>query len=388
MDFVDQIYIKYPTKWRNTSIYLSASKDKIGDNSYLYQPTFRLLNQFMTDKQYILVTGGAGYIGSHTLIELLANPQFEVISLDNLSNSSGKTYHRIEQITGKKIIHAETNLCDAAALDLFFAKHPTIYGIIHFAAFKSVPDSVSDPLGYYSNNIGSLVNLLQAASKYAIRNIIFSSSCSVYGNIRELPVTEDTPFQKAESPYAYTKVVGERILEDYINSCPEAKAISLRYFNPVGAHISGLIGEDQINPPTNLVPLITQTAIGKRKSFSVFGTDYPTRDGSCIRDYVHVSDIARAHVQALQYLEKTPTRYHVFNLGTGNGVSVLEAIEAFRKVSGINPAYLLGQRREGDVEAIFSDCKKVFKALNWKAKYSLEDMMESAWKWEMQMGRD
>jgi len=333
----------------------------------------------------ILVTGGAGYIGSHTLIELLQNPQYEVISLDNLSNSSIKTYDRISRITGRSLKHSEINLCNAEELENFFVTHPGINGIIHFAAFKSVPDSVADPLGYYSNNLLSLINLLSAATKHRIRNIIFSSSCSAYGNIHKLPVTEETPFQKAESPYAYTKVAGERILEDYIHSQKEAKAIALRYFNPVGAHISGLLGEDQINPPTNLVPLITQTAIGKRKSFTVFGTDYNTRDGSCIRDYVHVSDIAHAHVLALQHLEESNLSYDVFNLGTGKGVSVLEAIAAFQKVSGINPPHVIGPRREGDVEAIYSDCNKVVNTLKWKARYSLEEMMESAWKWERQL---
>ncbi len=339
-------------------------------------------------KQTILVTGGAGYIGSHTIIELLQNPSYNVISLDNFSNSSAQTYERIERITGQKVTYTNTDLCDASALQQFFESNPDISGIIHFAAFKSVPDSVADPLLYYRNNIVSLINLLDSAGTHHISKIIFSSSCSTYGNIKKLPVTEETPFQKAESPYAYTKVVGERILGDYISSCNDAKAISLRYFNPVGAHKSGLIGEDQINPPTNLVPLITQTAIGKRKSFTVFGSDYNTRDGSCIRDYVHVSDIANAHVLALQHLEKSQKSYDVFNLGTGNGVSVLEAIDAFKKVSGITPNHVIGGRREGDVEAIYSDCSKVKKILNWEARYNLEEMMGSAWKWQQWLDKE
>jgi UDP-glucose 4-epimerase len=339
-------------------------------------------------KQTILVTGGAGYIGSHTIIELLQNPLYKVISLDNFSNSSARTYERIERITGQKVSYSNTDLCDARALQQFFSSNPGISGIIHFAAFKSVPDSVANPLLYYRNNIDSLINLLHSAGTHHINKIIFSSSCSAYGNIKKLPVTEETPFQKAESPYAYTKVVGERILGDYISSRKDAKAISLRYFNPVGAHHSGLIGEDQINPPTNLVPLITQTAIGKRRSFTVFGSDYNTRDGSCIRDYVHVSDIANAHVLALQHLEKSQKSYDVFNLGTGNGVSVLEAIDAFKKVSGIVPNHVIGGRREGDVEAIYSDCSKVKKILNWEARYNLEEMMGSAWKWQQWLDKE
>ncbi len=336
-------------------------------------------------KQTILVTGGAGYIGSHTLIELLNNPTYEVISIDNHSNSSPDAYDRVKQITGKSFQQYAFNLCDQEATNAFFDAHPNIHGIIHFAAFKSVPDSVADPLGYYSNNIGSLINLLKAAVKNKIKNIIFSSSCSVYGNINQLPVTEQTPFEKAESPYAYTKVAGERILEDFIRATPGIKAIALRYFNPVGAHLSGLLGESPINKPTNLVPLITRTALGKIKSFTVFGTDYNTRDGSCIRDYVHVSDIANAHVLALEHLETTAKTYDVLNLGTGNGVSVLEAIASFEKVSGVKPTYTLGPRRAGDVEAISSDCSKVEKALHWKAKYNLDEMMLSAWKWEQNL---
>jgi UDP-glucose 4-epimerase len=339
----------------------------------------------MENKRTILVTGGAGYIGSHTLIELLNNPAYDVISIDNHSNSTPDVYERIEKITGKKVRHSNLNLCDKRATHDFFKLHSEIHGIIHFAAFKSVPDSVADPLGYYSNNIGSLLNLLDAAGKHGIQNIIFSSSCSVYGNIKKLPVTEETPFEKAESPYAYTKVAGERILEDYIYSSQGSKAISLRYFNPVGAHTSGLIGESPINKPTNLVPLITRTASGKMKFFTVFGTDYATRDGSCIRDYVHVSDIANAHVLALQHLETTKKPYEVYNLGTGNGVSVLEAIESFERISGLKPAHILGPRRTGDVEAIYSDCSKVAAALHWKAKFTLDEMMLSAWKWEQHL---
>jgi len=332
-----------------------------------------------------LVTGGAGYIGSHTILELLKDPSSDIISIDNHSNSSPDVYARIEHISGHKIRHAAIDLCNKEELEQFFEATPGIQGIIHFAAFKAVGESVSDPLKYYSNNISSLLNILHFSSKYNIRNIIFSSSCSVYGNINQLPVTESTPMQKAESPYAYTKVIGERVLEDFIHSSPAIKAISLRYFNPVGAHLSGEIGELPIQKPTNLVPVITQTAIGRMSSFTVFGADYKTRDGSCIRDYVHVSDIARAHVIALRHLEKSTLPYDVFNLGTGNGVSVLEAIAAFKKVTGITPAHIIGLRRDGDVEAIYSDCKKATEVLGWKAELNLEDMMSSAWKWEQKL---
>jgi UDP-glucose 4-epimerase len=339
----------------------------------------------MANKQCILVTGGAGYIGSHTIIELLKNPDCDVISIDNHSNSSPDAYARIEKISGRSVIQYVVDLCDLSATEAVFKKHPNLSGIIHFAAFKSVPDSVADPLGYYRNNTGSLIHILQAAKVCSIKNIIFSSSCSVYGNITSLPVTEETPVGQVESPYAYTKVLGEKILSDFIASQTDTKAISLRYFNPVGAHFSGLIGENPINKPTSLVPIITQTAIGRLPSFKVHGTDYGTRDGSCIRDYVHVSDIARAHVLALAYVESSPKRYDVLNLGTGKGVSVLEAIQAFESNTGIKLNYSLGPRRPGDVEAIYSDCTKVVAALKWEAQYKLEDMMASAWKWELRL---
>ena len=339
----------------------------------------------MQTKQTILVTGGAGYIGSHTVIDLLKNPACEVISIDNHSNSSPGVYQRIERVSGRKIMSVEVNLCDLKASRSAFAKFPRIDGVIHFAAFKSVPESVADPLGYYDNNISSLVNMLRLCTEFDIPHFIFSSSCSIYGNINSLPVTEETPAGKTESPYAYTKVVGERIVSDYIRAEKGKKAISLRYFNPVGAHPSGLIGEDPINKPTSLVPVITQTAIGRMKSFRVNGTDYATRDGSCIRDYVHVCDIARAHTLALAHVAGSTLPYDVFNLGTGQGVSVLEAIQAIERVSGITPAYTIGPRREGDVEAVYSDCKKVLAGLNWRAEFGLDEMMATAWKWEQHL---
>lgn len=341
----------------------------------------------MQSKNTILVTGGAGYIGSHTIIELLETTDFNVVSIDNYSNSAAKTFDRIEQITGKKIHNHEIDICNKALLEKIFEKDKTIIGIIHFAAFKAVGESVSNPQKYYHNNINSLLNVLDCCIKYNIPNIIFSSSCSVYGNISELPVKENTPIGKAESPYAYTKQIGEEILKDYAKANSHLQTIALRYFNPVGAHISGLNGELSINKPSNLVPIITNTAIGKIKQMTVFGKDYPTRDGTCIRDYVHVSDIASAHIKALNHLiEKVNTsNFSIFNLGTGHGVSVMEAIQSFEKISGEKLNFIIGPKREGDVGAIYSDNTFVAKILNWLPKYNLEDMMKSAWKWELNL---
>lgn len=334
----------------------------------------------------ILVTGGAGYIGSHTIIELFENTGCEVVSADNYSNSTPETYRRIKEITGKEVVHYDIDLCDAGAVRKMFDENKDIDGIIHFAAYKSVPESVADPLLYYHNNIASLVNMLKAVREYNIPHFIFSSSCSVYGDIAQLPVNEKMALG-AISPYGYTKQAGERIVQDFIHSYPGAKAVLLRYFNPVGAHVSGKIGEMPLQRPSNLVPVITQTAIGKMKETVVFGNDYHTRDGSCIRDYVHVSDIARAHIDALNYLEDTEDApaCSTFNLGNGDGVSVLEAIAAFEKVSGVKLNYRIGPRRDGDVEAIYSDITLSKNVLKWEPKYSLDDMMLSAWKWEMNM---
>src|SRR4051812_7629810 len=267
-------------------------------------------------KDTIIVTGGAGYIGSHTIIELLENTDLNVVSVDNFSNSTADTYDRIKNITGKKITHYDIDLCDAVKTEAIFKSEKNIKGIIHFAAYKSVPESVANPYKYYYNNINSLLNLLECCLKYNIPNFIFSSSCSVYGNINQLPVKETTPIGKAESPYAYSKQIGEEMLKDYSIAHPSFKIIALRYFNPVGAHMSGLIGELPINGPANLLPIITQTAIGQLKEMTVFGKNYDTRDGSCIRDYIHVSDIATAHIKAFNLLEtqKTAKNYTVFNL--------------------------------------------------------------------------
>ncbi|MCW3083767.1 MAG: UDP-glucose 4-epimerase [Bacteroidetes bacterium] len=344
----------------------------------------------MNSKKNILVTGGAGYIGSHTIIEILETADFNVISADNLSNASAKTFERIEQITGKKVHNYEIDLCDKKAVEQLFEKEKNIAGIIHFAAFKAVNESVTNPHKYYSNNINSLLNILEACVNYNISNFIFSSSCSVYGNISELPVKETTPFSKAESPYAYTKQAGEEIVKDYAAAHPQLNTIALRYFNPVGAHISGLIGESSLNKPNNLVPIITNTAVGKIAQMTVYGNDYPTRDGTCIRDYVHVSDIANAHVRALMFLldKKNKSNFSIFNLGTGQGVSVLEAIHSFEKVSGQKLNYTIGPKRAGDIGAIYSDNSFSEKTLEWKPKYNLDQMMETAWKWELEQQKE
>lgn len=340
-------------------------------------------------EQVILVTGGAGYIGSHTIVALSDMTAHRIISVDNYSNSSSETYTRIKSITGKNIDHIEADLSDQKQAEKVFEQFPGITGIIHFAAFKSVPESVSKPIDYYRNNINSLLNLLALATQHGVKQFIFSSSCSVYGNISDLPVNEKTPVGKVESPYAYTKVVGEKILEDVLNASEGMKGIALRYFNPVGAHETGKMGELPNQRPNNLVPVITQTAIGKIKQMQVFGSDYPTRDGTCIRDYIHVCDIAEAHVKALHLLSENPAqeKFDLINLGSGEGVTVLEAINAFEKVSGKKLNYVLTERRAGDVQAIYSDCTKAERVLGWKTKRTLVDMMSSAWQWELNLAK-
>ncbi|MBX2958844.1 MAG: UDP-glucose 4-epimerase GalE [Flavobacteriales bacterium] len=337
----------------------------------------------------ILITGGAGYIGSHTIIEILENTNWEVISIDNYSSSSEKTYQRIEKITGKKVTYYNIDLTNFSLTEKVFEENTDIAGIIHFAAFKSVPESVENPLMYYHNNLNSLINILKCQAKYNIPNLIFSSSCSVYGNLTELPVTETTPLNKPESPYAYTKQIGEKMVDDFIKTNANLKAISLRYFNPVGAHKSGLNGEVPIARPNNLVPYITQTAIGKLEQLTVFGGDYATNDGTCIRDYVHVCDIASAHVKALQKLveDKNFEQHSIINLGTGVGVSVLEAIKAFEKVSNQKLNYKIGTRRAGDVEAIYANNTKAKELINWTPKFNIDEMMLSAWLWEQNLNK-
>ena len=330
----------------------------------------------------ILVTGGCGYIGSHTIVDLLDNG-YEVISIDNNMRSKANTVDLIFDITGKQIKNYPFDLCDAAATRKVFEQEPNIAGIIHFAALKSVPESVEKPLLYYRNNLNSLINLLELSKEFDINNFVFSSSCSVYGNPTHLPVTEETPFAYAESPYARTKQMSEEIIRDFSKNS-DNRFILLRYFNPVGAHESGKLGEDSTDVITAMVPRITGTAIGKFKEFTVLGSDYDTRDGSCIRDYIHVMDIASAHTKAVEYLNKQSDQglTEVFNLGTGNGVTVLEAIQSFEKVSGEKLNYKLGPRRAGDVVSIYANNNKAVSKLNWQIKRDLDTMMRTAWVWE------
>lgn len=331
----------------------------------------------------VLVTGGCGYIGSHTVVDLLNNG-FEVVSIDNLINSDSVVLEGIKKITGVDVTNYEVDLIDQEAVLKVFEEHPDIKGIIHFAALKAVGDSVQQPIQYYRNNLIGMINIMEAMRQFDIPNLIFSSSCSVYGNAKELPVTESAPLQEAESPYARTKQMCEKIIEDTLVPFTNMNAILLRYFNPAGAHESALIGEASANKATNLVPVITETAIGKRAQMKVFGADYDTRDGSCIRDYIHVMDVANAHTKALKYLleEKNEDRLEIFNLGIGEGVTVLEAIQAFEKVTSKKLNYVMGDRRPGDVVAIYADNTKASKLLGWKAERGIDQIMETAWKWE------
>ena len=334
----------------------------------------------------ILVTGGLGFIGSHTVVEL-QNEGFEVVIIDNLSNSSEDVLDGIVAITGKKPIFEKFDLRDKSDVQDFFARHNDVGGVIHFAASKAVGESVDNPLLYYENNLGVLVYMLQELTKKEDANFIFSSSCTVYGQADKLPITEDAPVKPAESPYGNTKQVGEEIIKDTCNVNPKLSAIALRYFNPVGAHPTVEIGELPIGVPQNLVPFITQTGVGLREQLSVFGDDYPTEDGTCIRDYIHVVDVAKAHVVALQRLlnQKNESNYEVFNLGTGKGSSVLEVIQSFEKVSGEKLNYKIVDRRAGDVIQAYADTQKANEVLGWKAKSTLDDSMKSAWDWEQKI---
>lgn len=331
----------------------------------------------------ILVTGGLGFIGSHTVVAL-QQEGYEVVIIDNLSNSSLDVLGGITQITGKNPQFENIDLREKSQVEEFFEKYPDIEGVIHFAASKAVGESVVKPLLYYENNISSLVYLLKELSKKENSRFIFSSSCTVYGQADELPITEDAPVKKAESPYGNTKQIGEEIIQDTCKTKSEFKAISLRYFNPIGAHPSAEIGELPIGVPQNLVPFITQTAIGKREELSVFGDDYPTEDGTAVRDYIHVMDLAEAHVHALKRLieGREKSNYEVFNLGTGKGNSVLEVIRSFEKVTGENLNYKIVGRREGDITAAFADTKRANQELNWKASRTLDEALKSAWKWQ------
>ena len=334
-------------------------------------------------KRKILVTGGTGYIGSHTSVELI-NEGFEVVIIDNLYNSEAEVADRIKMITGIRPSLEIIDICDKPRLENFFAGNKDISAIIHFAAYKAVSESVSKPLDYYYNNLVSLINLLDLMRHFNVPDIVFSSSCTVYGQPEKLPVTEDAPLQPATSPYGNTKQMGEEIIRDTTFADKNIKAIALRYFNPIGAHPSGLIGELPRGVPENLVPFITQTAYGLRDELKVYGNDYDTPDGSCIRDYLHVVDLAKAHVVAVKRLLEGRNKkgFEIFNLGTGNGVSVLEAIKSFERVSGIKLKYRITNRRPGDIEKIWADPSFANRELGWKTISTLDEAMKTAWDWE------
>ncbi len=331
----------------------------------------------------VLVTGGCGYIGSHTVVDLIENG-FEVVVADNLSRSNPVVFEGIEAITGRKVENFAGDLAEPAVVSAIFEKHPDIAGIIHFAAYKMVGESVLEPYMYYRNNLNSLLNLLEACKQFGLQNFVFSSSCSVYGNADALPVNENAPIKDAESPYAHTKQIGEQIIEQ-CNAAYDLNYMLLRYFNPAGAHPSALIGELPIDRPQNLVPYITKTATGELEQLSIFGNDYPTEDGTCIRDYIHVMDIAAAHTAALKTMLTKPSSEwsRVYNLGAGEGKSVLEAVQTFEKINGIKLNYRFAERRAGDVIAIYGDNKKAREELNWELKYSFEDILKSAYDWEV-----
>ncbi len=336
----------------------------------------------------VLVTGGCGYIGSHTLVELIAAGH-EPVSIDDNSRSSESILDGVGRITGRRVRNYKVDLRSADLTDAVFLENRDAIAVIHFAAYKTVPESVARPVVYYDNNINSLLNVLERTDGCGIPGFIFSSSCAVYGNSKELPVTEDTPFGEAECPYARTKQMGEHIIRDFskVSGCG---FVSLRYFNPVGAHPSGEIGEVPYGDPDNLVPRITRTAIGRLPELVVHGNDYETRDGTCIRDYVHVSDIARAHVLAIDHLQKCTARspgprVQTLNLGSGTGTTVLEAIRAFEQATGSKLNYRVGPRRPGDAAAVFSDNRKAEAILGWRPERGIEEMMRTAWRWEQKM---
>jgi UDP-glucose 4-epimerase len=336
----------------------------------------------------ILVTGGCGYIGSHTIVDLIEHG-YDVISIDNNSRSNPNILKGVEQITGKKIKNYKVDLCNYDDTFAVFQENTDIIGVIHFAAYKSVAESVMNPLLYFENNLNSLMNLLKCTQEFHIPHFVFSSSCTVYGNPDEIPVTEKTLPKPAESPYGYTKQMSEQIINEFAKSSG-LQCVLLRYFNPAGAHPSAIIGEMPIGKPQNLVPTITQTAIGRLEKMIVYGNDYPTRDGSCLRDFIHVSDLANAHTLALKYLEggAQDKLCEVYNLGSGSGVTVLEAIHAFEKVTRVKLNYEIGPRRPGDVIAIYANNDLAKKILGWQTKYSLDDIMATAWRWEIRLKAD
>ena len=341
----------------------------------------------MIKKSKILVTGGLGFIGSHTVVEL-SSQGFEIVIVDDLSNSSIDTLNGLQNITKKNLIFEKIDLKNKTLVKSLFNKYNDIDGVIHFAASKAVGESVINPLKYYENNLITLINLLQEINiKERDISFIFSSSCTVYGQAKELPITEKETIKEAESPYGNTKQICEEILKDSCLANNNLKAISLRYFNPIGAHPSKQIGELPIGKPQNLIPFITQTAIGKHNQLTVFGNDYPTKDGTCIRDYIHVVDLAKAHVKSLKRLieNKNILNYDVFNIGTGKGSSVIEVIKSFEKVSGQKLKYIIGPKRKGDIIEAYADTKKVNKILNWKTEQNLDQAMLSAWEWEKKL---
>ncbi|MBO7628918.1 MAG: UDP-glucose 4-epimerase GalE [Bacteroidales bacterium] len=341
-------------------------------------------------KQKILVTGGCGYLGSHTIIALIESERYEVVSVDSCVRSTPDTMSRVEEITGVKVKNYQVDICDTEAFLQVFDENPDVVGIIHFAAFKAVGESVENPLLYYRNNLGTMMNVLEACEKYHIKHLLFSSSAAVYGDIEKLPVNEQTPMGVANCPYAHTKQICEGMIQSELVANTDMNALILRYFNPVGAHPTGLNGELSPDTPNNLIPVIMHVASGVLPQMTVFGTDYDTRDGSCIRDYLHVCDIADAHVKAMDYLVegKNTERCEIFNLGSGNGLSVLEMLSAAEKVIGKKLNYVLGDRRPGDIPAIYSDSTRANELLGWHCRYDVSDMMESAWKWERHLMND
>jgi len=341
-------------------------------------------------KQTILVTGGTGFIGSHTAVELI-EAGYKVVIVDNLSNSNARSIDGIDHITGVRPDFEQIDCCDKDALENVFRKHPDIEGIIHFAASKAVNESVEKPLLYYRNNITSLLNLLELMPQHNVKGIIFSSSCTVYGQPtpENLPVTEEAPIQKALSPYGNTKQINEEIIQDYIHSGASIKAVILRYFNPIGAHPSAEIGELPNGVPMNLIPFVTQTAIGVREQLKIFGNDYNTPDGTCIRDYIYVVDLAKAHVKAMaRVLDSDSEPIEVFNIGTGKGVSTLEVVEGFERATGVKVNWTYAPRREGDIEKVWGNVDKANRVLGWKAEANLDDVLRSAWKWQCKLRED
>ncbi len=334
----------------------------------------------------VLVTGGIGFIGIHTVVELVL-AGVEPIIVDDLSRSDLSLLEGAEKILNKKVTFHKVDCKDAERLRMIFVEHPEITSVIHFAAFKSVNESVQNPLLYYQNNIGSLLTLLGVMKECSVNKLIFSSSCTVYGQPDEIPVTEDAPFKKAESAYGRSKQMCEQILEDEIRAWKQLHVISLRYFNPIGAHPSGLIGELPIGVPTNLVPFITQTAIGKREKLIVFGDDYHTPDGSCLRDFIHVVDLALAHVKAFQKIDELPQRFNAINLGSGVPVSVLELVKTFIRVTGVPLNYSIGPRRAGDIEKVYADPRNSFALLNWNTERNTEEALKDAWNWEKKLNK-